>query len=72
MGLAGRGCGSSGVRDFALPPIKRTAEAQRQKVIALQAEQKAERERGKPSARNRSASKKPNALPKLPRRAKRA
>ena len=30
---------------FALPPLKRTAEAQRQKVIALQAEQKAERER---------------------------
>ena len=30
---------------FALPPIKRTAEAQRQKVIALQAKQKAERER---------------------------
>ena len=30
---------------FALPPIKRTAETQRQKVIALQAEQKAERER---------------------------
>ena len=30
---------------FALPPLGRTAEAQRQKVIALQAEQKAERER---------------------------
>ena len=35
---------------FALPPLKRTAEAQRQKVIALQAEQQVEREREAKSA----------------------